>query len=154
NSFDKFEVVVKHKSDTEDESNYNFPSYCSGILIHAIYEALRADMYNRGNGLVYQNAEFLTKDYKLTTEELLDLLKSFSPPPPKYSAEAGYRDHKIRLLLEYLNNETDINPRKKAMPKKAADIIYWVLYLFYIIQETPKDTTKYITSLNNNITTK
>src|SRR5690606_28611876 len=133
------------------ESNYNFPSYCSGILIPAIYEALRADMYNRGNGLAYQNAEFLTKDYQLTTREILDLLKSVPERPEKYSAESRYRDYKLRLILDYLNNETDVNPRRSKMPKKAATIIYWLLRLFYLVSEPSKEAHKYIISLNNNI---
>jgi len=153
-SFDNYEIVVRHKYNSKDESNYDFPSYCSSILIPAIYEALRADMYNRGNGLVYRNAEFLTKDYKLTTQELLDLLERFPKAPEKYSAESRYRDYKLRLILDYLNNETDVNPRNSKMPKKAAIIIYWLLRLFYLVPEPSKEAHKYIISLNNNITNK
>lgn len=77
--------------------------------------------------------DFLYRNPKPTPEQVLEVAERYRIRIRKSAPEASLRDHKLKLLLEYLNNETDLNPNRKAMPNKIAFIIYWLPFYIFAI---------------------
>lgn len=146
----QFNIDIKHKSREHDLDINTADSFVNKYLVKSLIEGYKKYIHDNYSSLYWPIPNFSMNE-PLDVERILETANSFLYESRKNSPEAHLRDEKLKLILTYLNNETNINPSKKAMPVKAARIIYWLLILFNIIPETNTKVDSYIISLNNNV---
>lgn len=152
----KFELSIKYIP--KNEHHLNFRSETPNLLkvsVSKVYEVYYQELFDYYYGVYPDVGDFLYRNPKPKPEQVLEVAERYRIRIRKNAPEASLRDHKLKLLLEYLNNETDLNPNRKSMPNKIAFIIYWALLLFNIIEKQKAGTENgYIVSLNNNVNLK
>lgn len=152
--FEKVEIIVNQKPTNPLNSDFitsevelnklliegllkNFKTY-----FEAYFQPLFFSLFNRN----------LTLE-GITAAELQELTKQLETSNFNYkSYRINLEKEMIQVILDYLNNETTLNPKDLKMTKPLATVIYYILSIFKVITKPQQesDITNYIRDMHKN----
>jgi len=154
NKFEKVEIIVNQKPTSPLNSDFIISEIeLNRLLIEGLLRDFKTYFNTNFQRLFFSYFNRELNLESITTTELLKITKQLE------SSEFNYKSYRINLekemiqvVLDYLNNETGLNPRNLKMTKPLATVIYYILSIFKVITKPQKesDITAYIRDMHKN----
>lgn len=153
-TFEKVEIIVNQKPFNPLNSDFITSELeLNKILINGLLRDLKAYFNDTYQHLYHTAFNRVLALENITAKELKEILKKLEIEEFNYKAyKINFEKEMIQVVLDYLNNETNLNPKGLKMTKPLATVIYYILSVLKVITKPQKegDITNYIRDMHKN----